>query len=154
CGEPLRADRRGCLELAVDDTAGRDDVELLAVHGDRVEHVLVVRPRVRDVMRVERRQDAREHDQQEQGERGEGEVIPPQPPPREVPGAAAADRRAAALHRGQLGGRVEGELALSPLRHSPPPFGEKDAGGAATGAPGPASLVLAYFLQIVAKSNW
>ena len=116
--EPRRPDRDRRDELALDDAALRDDVHRLAVDLDRVEDVLVVRAGVRDVMRVERRRRTDRDDEDEDGEREEREVVAAQPPPGEVPRAAAANRRR--LRSGKLGRGVERELAFSPLDHSPP----------------------------------
>src|SRR5205085_2408903 len=110
-GEPLRPD--GCRgdELAAEDASLRDDVDLLAVHGDRVENVRVVRPGVGHVVRVERREDARDDDEDEEPEEGEGDVVPTKAPPGEVPRAPAADDRTRLLG-GELRRGVEREFGF------------------------------------------
>src|SRR5205814_249828 len=102
----------------LDDAALRDDVQRVAVDLDRVENVLVVRARVSDVVRIERRCSANADDQDEDREREEREVVAAEAPPGEVPRAAATNRLR--LGRSELRCRVEGEFAFSPLDHSPP----------------------------------
>ena len=92
-------------------------LDTLAADPDLVLGVDLVRARVRDVVRVDRCQRAGEHDQEEHRERREGDVVAPQPAPRQVPGAAPDDRNLM-LFGGEVRCGVEGEIGCG--LHTPP----------------------------------
>src|SRR5262249_48202062 len=105
--------------LLVDEAALRNNGNLLPADGDRFGDVVRVRPCIRDVLGIERRARAGDDDDEEDGEEAEGDVVPAEAAPREIPGASALDRTAVMLFAGKLSRRVERELRLGcPLRHS------------------------------------
>jgi hypothetical protein len=66
-----------------DGPAGGDDVDLLAVHSDRVGEMRVVGTGAGDVLRVPGCPDARDDDEQEDDERAERHVVPTETAPGE-----------------------------------------------------------------------
>jgi len=113
----LRPDRNPSGdEHPVDEAAFRDDLNLLAIAGEGLAEVPLVRPRMRDVVGVDRREGADDDDDDEQEEEREGDVVPAQPPPCEQPGALALDYPV--LSSGELGGGVEREIGRGFCRHA------------------------------------
>jgi hypothetical protein len=111
---PGRADR----DLAEPErpAALLDHLLRLAVDFDRPRQVRGERVGVRDVVRVDRRQEADDHDQQEENDRADRDPVAHEPAPGETPGALARN-----LLGGLAGGesdlrfRLVGEFSHSPL---------------------------------------
>ena len=75
------------------------DVLELAPDPDLAGEVAGVRPDVRDVLRVDRRQQAQDHDQEEDAAEEQRDLVAPQPPPGEAVRADAGRQVAAELRR-------------------------------------------------------
>ena len=107
--------------------------------------MVVVRARVRDVVRVHRRERAAGDDEDDEAEEGERDVVAAQPPPGEEPRAVALDR--AVLLGRELRGGVEREIGCGSCRHG---FLEVWWGRSRA----PTLEPLRYFMQMVLKSHW
>ena len=117
--EVLRADR-----YAVEP----DDVLRLAVDPDRVGEVPLARPRLRHVVRPERRGGAYGHQQDEDEPEQQRDLVAPQPPETELPRPEAVNMLPLSLFlpgcrslKGRFGCRLRGQIrSLSSLRNTLP----------------------------------